>query len=116
MRARTCRPAGPPPARGLRTCTRGIRTTVARVPRRAARNLPAACRVRNTADGAYKESMDANSHDLTPELETVARRLRDARPQASGLELDRMKQRAMSQASAGSSAAWIPKKGLFMKP
>ena len=61
--------------------------------------------------------MDTNSHDLTPELETVARRLRDARPQASGLELDRIKQRAMSQASVGSSAAWIPKKGLFfMKP
>ena len=60
--------------------------------------------------------MDANSHDLTPELETVARRLHDARPQASGLELDRIKQRAMSQASAGRSAAYLPKKGLFMKP
>ena len=60
--------------------------------------------------------MDTHSHDLTPEMETVARRLRDARPQASGLELDRIKQRAMSQASAGRSAAYIPKKGLFMKP
>jgi hypothetical protein len=60
--------------------------------------------------------MDTNSHDLTPEMETVAKRLRDGRPQASGLELDRIKRRAMSQASAGRSAAYIPKKGLFMKP
>jgi hypothetical protein len=60
--------------------------------------------------------MDLNSHELTPDLEAVASRLRDGRPQASGLELDRIKQRAMSQASAGSSAAWTPKKGLFMKP
>src|SRR5687768_5881881 len=59
--------------------------------------------------------MDGNSNDLTPDLETVVRRLRDERPEASGLELDRMKRRAMSRGSAGSSA-WTPKKGLFMKP
>jgi hypothetical protein len=59
--------------------------------------------------------MDANFNDLTPELEAVARRLRDGRPEASGLELDRIKQQAISRASAGSSA-FVPKKGLFMKP
>ena len=59
--------------------------------------------------------MDVNSNDLTPDLETVARRLRDERPEASGLELDRIKRRAISRASAG-RGVWAPKKGLFMKP
>ena len=59
--------------------------------------------------------MDLNSDDLTPDLDAVARRLRAERPEASGLELDRVKRTALSRASAGSSA-WIPKKGLFMKP
>ncbi|MEA2386250.1 MAG: hypothetical protein QOJ22_424 [Thermoleophilaceae bacterium] len=57
--------------------------------------------------------MDRNTHDPTGELEAVARRLSDERPQATGLELDRIKQKAISQASARS---WAPKKGLFMKP
>ena len=59
--------------------------------------------------------MDVNSNDLTPDLEAVAARLRDERPEASGLELDRMKRRAMTRGSAGRSA-WTPKKGFFMKP
>jgi hypothetical protein len=49
--------------------------------------------------------MNRNTHDL----EAIARRLRDDRPRITELSLDRVKQRAMSQASA-------PKKGLFMKP
>ena len=59
--------------------------------------------------------MDRNPHDPTGELEALARRLRDDRPEATGLELDRVKRRAISQASAG-SGSWSPKKGLFMKP
>jgi hypothetical protein len=59
--------------------------------------------------------MDLNHNDLTPELKALAQRLRDDRPEATGLELDRIKQRAISRASAG-SGAWAPKKGLFMKP
>jgi hypothetical protein len=58
--------------------------------------------------------MDGNSHDLTGDLEAVARRLRDDRPQIAELELDRVKRRAISQASATGSGA--PMKGLFMKP
>lgn len=42
-------------------------------------------------------------------------RLRNDRPEATGLELDRVKRRAISQASAD-SGSWSPKKGLFMKP
>jgi hypothetical protein len=57
--------------------------------------------------------MDRNPHDPTGELEALAMRLRDERPEATGLELDRIKQQAVSQASARS---WAPKKGLFMKP
>jgi hypothetical protein len=59
--------------------------------------------------------MDGNSHDPTDDLEAVERRLRDGRPQIAALGLDRVKRRAISQASAtGRSGA--PKKGLFMKP
>jgi hypothetical protein len=57
--------------------------------------------------------MDRNLHDPTGELEALGRRLRADRPEATGLELDRVKRRAISQASARS---WAPKKGLFMKP
>jgi hypothetical protein len=59
--------------------------------------------------------MDRNSHDLTGDLEAVARRLHDERPEATGLALDRIKRRAMTQASAA-AGSWAPKKGLFMKP
>lgn len=59
--------------------------------------------------------MSRNQQDLTPELEAVAKRLRSDRPEATGLELDRIKQRAITQASSD-RAAWAPKKGLFMKP
>ena len=58
--------------------------------------------------------MDRNPHDLTGELEAVASRLRNERPEVDALGLDRIKRRAMSQASA--SGSWAPKKGLFMKP
>jgi len=51
--------------------------------------------------------MDTNSHDLTGDLEPVARRLRDDRPQITEIELDRVKRRVLSQA---------PAKGLVMKP
>jgi hypothetical protein len=59
--------------------------------------------------------MDVNSNDLTPELEDVARRLREHRPEASGLELDRIKHRAISKASAR-RGTWALRKGFFMKP
>src|SRR5688572_21922577 len=59
--------------------------------------------------------MDRNPHDLTGDLEAVARRLRDGRPEITELELDRIKRRAISQASAA-AGSWAPKKGLFMKP
>jgi len=57
--------------------------------------------------------MDRNPHDPTGDLEAVARRLRDGRPEITHAELDRVKRRALSQATAGS---WPPRKGLFMKP
>src|SRR5215216_2926775 len=57
--------------------------------------------------------MDRNPHDPTGDLEAVARRLRDGRPEITHAELDRVKRRAISQATAGS---WPPRKGLFMKP
>jgi hypothetical protein len=59
--------------------------------------------------------MDRNSHDPTGDLEAVAGRLRDERPEATGLALDRIKRRAITQASAA-AGSWAPKKGLFMKP
>src|SRR5918999_5721769 len=59
--------------------------------------------------------MDRNQHDPMGEFEGVARRLRESRPEVTGLTLDRMKRRAISQASAG-TGSWAPKKGLFMKP
>ena len=40
--------------------------------------------------------------NLPDELQDVARRLREQRPEASGLELDRIKLRAMSSRSKGS--------------
>jgi hypothetical protein len=51
--------------------------------------------------------MDRNSHDLTGDLEAVARRLRNDRPQITGLDLDRVKRRAISQSPASAG---------FMKP
>jgi hypothetical protein len=59
--------------------------------------------------------MDRNPHDLTGDLEALGRRLRDDRPEITGLELDRIKRRAISQAAA-TAGSWAPKKGLFMKP
>jgi hypothetical protein len=59
--------------------------------------------------------MDRNPHDLTGDLEALARRLRNDRPEITGLELDRIKRRAISQAAA-TAGSWAPKKGLFMKP
>jgi predicted transcriptional regulator len=59
--------------------------------------------------------MDRNRHDLTGDLEALARRLRDDRPEITGLALDRIKRRAISQAAA-TAGSWAPKKGLFMKP
>jgi len=59
--------------------------------------------------------MDRNPHDLPGDLEAVASRLRADRPEITGLELDRVKRRAISQASAA-AGSWAPKKGLFMKP
>ncbi len=59
--------------------------------------------------------MDRNPHDLTGDLGALERRLRDNRPEITGLELDRIKRRAISQAAA-SAGSWAPKKGLFMKP
>src|SRR5919106_6385641 len=59
--------------------------------------------------------MDRNPQDLTGDLEALARRLRDDRPEITGLELDRIKRRAISQAAA-TAGSWAPKKGLFMKP
>ena len=47
------------------------------------------------------------------DLDALARRLRDDRPEMTALELDRVKRRALSQATAGS---WAPRKGLLMKP
>jgi len=57
--------------------------------------------------------MNTNPHDPNGDLEGVARRLRDGRPEMTDLELERVKRRALSQATAGS---WAPRKGLFMKP
>jgi len=59
--------------------------------------------------------MDRNQHDPMGEFDGVARRLRESRPEVTGLALDRIKRRAISQASAG-TGSWAPKKGLFMKP
>jgi hypothetical protein len=59
--------------------------------------------------------MDRNPHDLDAGLEALTQRLRDERPEATALELDRIKRRALSQASAA-TAGWRMKKGLFMKP
>jgi hypothetical protein len=58
--------------------------------------------------------MDRNPHEAG-DLEALGRRLRNDRPQASPVELDRMKRRVISQASA-STGNWALKKGLFMKP
>jgi predicted transcriptional regulator len=59
--------------------------------------------------------MDRNPQDLPGDLDAVARRLRDDRPEITGLALDRVKRRAITQASA-TAGSWAPKKGLFMKP
>jgi hypothetical protein len=59
--------------------------------------------------------MDRNHHDLPGDLEALGRRLRESRPEATELELDRIKRRAISRASAG-SGRFALKKGLFIKP
>ena len=59
--------------------------------------------------------MNMYPQDPAGDLEALAKRLRDERPGIDGLELDRIKRRAISGASAG-RGAWAPKKGLFMKP
>jgi hypothetical protein len=59
--------------------------------------------------------MDRYPHDPSGDLEALGRRLRDDRPEVDGLELDRIKRRAITQASAA-AGSWAPKKGLFMKP
>jgi hypothetical protein len=59
--------------------------------------------------------MDRYPHDPSGDLEALARRLRDDRPEVDGLALDRIKRRAITQASAA-AGSWAPKKGLFMKP
>jgi len=50
---------------------------------------------------------------LPPELRDVARTLRAQQPEATALELDRMKRRAMAQASRATGHR--PQKGIFMK-
>lgn len=64
---------------------------------------------------SYKETMDRYPDDLGPDLEALGRRLRSERPELTGLDLDRIKQRAISQASATGGSTAL-KKGLFMKP
>ena len=59
--------------------------------------------------------MGINTHDMSGDLEAVGSRLRDERPEATAVELDRIKRRAIAQASAA-DRAWAPRKGLFMKP
>ena len=59
--------------------------------------------------------MDRYPHDPSGDLEALGRRLRDDRPEVDGLALDRIKRRAITQASAA-AGSWAPKKGLFMKP
>jgi hypothetical protein len=59
--------------------------------------------------------MSRNPNHIPEDLEAVASRLRAERPEATGLELDRIKRRAISQASAP-TGAWGLKKGFFMKP
>lgn len=54
----------------------------------------------------------SNEKSLPAELEQFGQRLRDERPQASPLELDRIKTRAMTQATR---AASVRMKGTFMK-
>jgi hypothetical protein len=64
--------------------------------------------------------MDRIPHDLSPDLDALAGRLRDERPEVTEITLDRIKRRAMSQASSAGAGSWVPnwapKKGLFMKP
>jgi hypothetical protein len=50
---------------------------------------------------------------LPPELQDVARTLRAQKPEATALELDRIKRRAMTQASRATGHS--PQKGMFMK-
>lgn len=50
---------------------------------------------------------------LPPELQDVARTLRAHNPEATSLELDRIKRRAMTQASRATGHR--PQKGMFMK-
>src|SRR3954451_22844796 len=46
--------------------------------------------------------------DLPPDVQDVARRLERDRPQASGHELDAIKQRALSHARTGRTRRWTP--------
>lgn len=56
--------------------------------------------------------MNRNHHDVPPELADVASLLEEQRPELSALELDAVKRRAMSRASARSTTH---PKGNFMK-
>jgi hypothetical protein len=60
--------------------------------------------------------MDRIPNDLSGDLEALGERLRNERPQVTEITLDRMKRRAISQASSAGAGSWAPKKGLFMKP
>ncbi len=55
----------------------------------------------------------SDNERLPPELQDIARELRAQRPEASPLDLDRMKRQAMVQASRGTGHR--PPKGMFMK-
>ena len=60
--------------------------------------------------------MDRSNRDRTPaDLSRIAERLREERPTATALELDRIKLRARSQAQRSASGFYALKKGSLMK-
>lgn len=59
--------------------------------------------------------MDNEPKDALDGMQALEARLRAERPEATATELDRMRRRAVAQASAP-AGAWVPRKGLFMKP
>jgi hypothetical protein len=60
--------------------------------------------------------MDHSNRDRTPaDLSTIAERLREERPTATALELDRIKLRARSQAQRSATGIYALKKGSLMK-
>jgi hypothetical protein len=60
--------------------------------------------------------MDHSNRDRTPaDLSTIAERLREERPTATALELDRIKLRARSQAQRSATGFYALKKGSLMK-